>query len=211
VQSALSGLYDLELAVRVDDFVCDEGLARTLGGDDAIRRREVLFVVEDGEDVHVGLYLAKEALDAVADPAAWHTRFDAMCLVAEGVSHFVLLHFRSEHEAPVREIELELQAEVDKYALGLLAGQGVGLLRESLRERSAQLRRRLFDDAELLDPPGSERAERYRTATRLAHAYTARLERAYVERGDLEGLRTELRRFYRLGLEGKLERCARSR
>lgn len=209
VQTALARLYDIEVDVRVDDFVCDAQAARALGGDDAIRRREVLFVVEAEGDVHVGLYLDSEALEAAADPEGWRTRFEAMCLATEGVSHFLLVSYRSEHAAPVRELELELQAEVDKYALSLLdgpsllAGNGVGLL----RARSREVRRRLFEETSLLDPPGSERAERYREASRLAHAYTARLERDHVARGDLSGLRTELRRFYRLGLEGKLARC----
>jgi len=228
VQEALAGLYDLELGVSIDDFVCDEALARALGGEDAIRRREVLFVVDDEAGTHVGLYLSDEARDAATDPGAWRTQFESMCLVAEGVSHFVLVHFRAEHQAPIRELELELQAEVDKYALsllgdsslpsepgvalehaasmrgeGLLAGNGVGLL----RERSRHLRRRLFDESELLDAPGTERAERYRAATQLAEAYTRRLERTHVERGDLGALVSELRRFYRLGLAEKLDRC----
>jgi hypothetical protein len=60
----------------------------------------------------------------------------------------------------------------------------------------------------LLDAPGTERAERYRAATRLAARYTQSLERAHVERGDLRGLVTELRRFYRLGFAEKLDRCS---
>lgn len=211
VQAALTRLYDLDLDVHVDDFVCDARAAHALGGEDAIRRREVLFVVEERGEVHVGLYLDDEALAAARDPEAWRTRFEAMCLATEGVSHFLLVSYRSEHAAPVRELELELQAEIDKYVLSLLdgpsllAGNGVGLL----RARSREMRRRLFDDTTLLDPPGSERAERYRAAARLAHAYTGRLEREHVACGDLVGLRTELRRFYRLGLDDKLARCER--
>lgn len=231
VQDALSSLYDLEVAARVDDFVCDEATARALGGDDAVRRREVLFVLEDEEGTHVGLYLAEDAREAAADPRAWLTRFDAMCLAAEGVSHFVLVQARAAEDRPVREIELELQAEVDKYALGLLdalgflepkigpeggglrhegpsgeallGGNGVGLL----RARSREVRRRLFEDATLIDGPGTERGERYRAATTLAAAYTRQLERKHVDRGNLRDLVKDLRRFYRLGLADKLDRC----
>lgn len=218
VQAALSRVYDLEIAVSVDDFACNEALARSLGGEDAIRRREVLFVVEDEGGSHVGLYVDDAARRDAAQPSAWSRHFESMCLATEGVSHFVLVHFRSEQAAQVRELELELQAEIDKYATSVLAGAGDVLARgnEALlagngvalfRARSRLVRQRLFAQSELLDAPGSERAERYRTATQLADRYTRWLERTHVERGDLRGLVTELRRFYRLGFDDKLDRC----
>jgi hypothetical protein len=113
----------------------------------------------------------------------------------------------------VSELELELQAEVDKWALGVLAGRpmhplegfGVGLV----RERSLLMRRRLFGGAVLRDEPGSERGQRYERAIRLAHRYTEGLERSHVRRGNLEGLVGELRSFYRLVGEQKLAHAAR--
>lgn len=169
----------------------------------------MLFVVEDGEDTCVGLYLDPDALTALEDPSGWDTRFGAMCLVAEGVSHFVYLQYRTEASHPVCQLELELQAEVDKYALGLLGGQGVGLFREALKERSRAVRRRLFDDVVLLDAEESEEGERYRIATRSAAKYVERLERSYVDGGHWTALARELRTFYRLGLAEKLARCER--
>lgn len=219
VQDALSRLYDLRLVVCVDDFLCDASLAHELGGEDALRRREVLFVLDDAEGTHVGLYLDEHARAAAAQPSAWSRDFAAMCLATEGVSHFVLVQVRSEQAAQVRELELELQAEIDKYATSVLAGAGevigrggpallegcgVGLF----RARSRLVRQRLFVEGELLDAPGSERAERYRLAAQLAERYTRWLERSHLERGDLGGLITELRRFYRLSFEDKLERCS---
>jgi hypothetical protein len=68
------------------------------------------------------------------------------------------------------------------------------------------MRERLFANATLRDPEGSERGDRYRTALRLAARYAAELERRYVDEGELEGLLTELRKFYRLDTGGKLAR-----
>ncbi|MBX7196738.1 MAG: hypothetical protein K1X94_32095 [Sandaracinaceae bacterium] len=218
VQDALSQLYDLRLDVSVDDFACDETLARALGGEDAIARREVLFVIDDELGTHVGLYVDDEARRAAALPGAWGRDFEAMCLATEGVSHFMLVQHRAAQAASVRELELELQAEIDKFASSvlagasaviakgaeaLLAGNGVGLL----RARSRLVRQRLFEKGELRDAPGTERAERYRAASQLAERYTRQLERAHLARGDVRGLVTELRRFYRLGFDEKLARC----
>lgn len=215
VQRALSALYDVQSEANVDDFVCDEETAQALGGEDALERREVLFVVEDQEEHFIGLYLDRQARIAIESKDAWQAEFDAMCLAAEGVSHFVYVQFRADHHQHVQELELELQAEVDKYALALLdanapsntllEGNGVGIL----RERSRALRHQLFDAPRFLDDAGSERGDRYRTATKLARTYTEQLERRWIERGDSASLIAELRRFYRLGMRGKVERCTR--
>ncbi|MFN7697637.1 MAG: hypothetical protein ACK6CU_04165 [Deltaproteobacteria bacterium] len=218
LQRAITGLYDLSLDVCVDDFACDEPLARSLGGEDAIRRREVLFVVDDEHGTHVGLYLDERARRAASQPGAWSRDFEAMCLATEGVSHFVLVQYRAEQTAHVRELELELQAEIDKWATSVLAGAGEAIARNEaallagngaglFRARSRLVRQRLFERTELLDAPDTERGARYRAATQLAARYTKALERAHVERADLRGLLTELRRFYRLGFAEKLERC----
>jgi hypothetical protein len=74
-----------------------------------------------------------------------------------------------------------------------------------IKRRSRAIRARIFDGAEFLDDETTEAGERYRLAHRFARAYAALLERRYVDSGDLDALRRELRRFYRLGLQGKLE------
>lgn len=216
IQGRLGALYDLELAVDVDDFVCDEETARALGGDDAMRRGEVLFVVPEEEGgARVALFVEPRAREVSGD--AWvgdASSFRRACLAAEGVSHFVYLAFRADHEQAVSELELELQAEIDKWALGVLApvesashplaGRGAGLL--ALRDRSRRLRERLFARARFLDPPGTERGDRYRAAVRLAARYARALEASAIDRGDLVALTRELRRFYRLGAREKIER-----
>jgi hypothetical protein len=206
LQQRLAALYDVELDVRVDDFLCDEETARALGGDDAATRGEVLFV-EQGARAQHG--------DGWLDEAS---RFRACCLAAEGVSHFVYLAFRSDHAQAVSELELELQAEIDKWALGLLApyrglddarllaGRGVGAI--ALRDRSRRLRERLFGRARFLDEAGTEKGDRYRAALRLGARYARELEDRVVARGDIGALTRELRRFYRLGSREKIERSA---
>lgn len=215
LQERLGELYDVELDVRVEDFLCDEDTARALGGEDAAARGEVLFVIEgdgEGDGARVALFLEPRARELGARRADFH----AWCLAAEGVSHFVYLAFRADHQLAVSELELELQAEVDKWALALLApfrdvraarllaGRGVGAI--ALRDRSRRVRERLFGRARFLDDAETERGARYRAALRLAARYAETLERELVARGDVEQLARELRRFYRLGSREKIER-----
>lgn len=196
IQARLSELYDVE-SLPVEPFICSEEEARAAVGD-AVSRGEVLLVSEDADGgISVGLYVAESALDLLRTDDA---PLEAFWLAAEGVSHFVYLVFRAQNEESVSQLELELQAEVDKYATALLDGWGVGLM----KERSRQIRQRLFHDAEFLDDAGTEAGDRYRVATRAAAQVVANLEKRYVAREDLHGLIGELRRFYRLGRREKL-------
>lgn len=211
IQSWLRELYDLEVGPCVTEFVCGEQLVRDLGH--SPDRGELLLVAEDGDDAAVALFMREKTVDAVQvhGLSVWEATdgFTDACLATEGVSHFLYLMFRAAFDETVSQLELELQAEVDKYASALLSGNGVWAVRAQrelaeLRARSRAIRKTLFDDAEFLDDAESEEGERYRLASRLAHAYATELERRFVDRGDIGALLTELRRFYRMGLPGKM-------
>ncbi len=219
LQRALTELYRLPRGEDVRGFVCDASMARRLAGEDTVSRGEALLVLEDDAGSFVGLYLDDDAVSDASTPESWleaHANLGASCLVAEGVSHFVMVQYRAAQEIPVSELELELQAEVDKWALGALGGEVVAARSTSLlegmgaglvRERSRLMRRRLFSNASLRDEPESERGERYLRAIRLAHRYTARLEASVLSsRG---ALLTELRGFYRMVGQNKIEHAAR--
>lgn len=196
IQERISELYDVD-SLPVEPFICSEEEARAAVGD-AVARGEVLLVGEDHDGgISVGLYVAESALELLRTDDA---PLEAFWLAAEGVSHFVYLIFRAQNDESVTQLELELQAEVDKYATALLDGWGVGLM----KERSRQIRQRLFDDAEYLDDADTEAGERYRLATRAAARVVANLERRFVANEDMNGLIGELRRFYRLGRREKL-------
>ncbi len=200
IQRALSELYDLRALPDVEQFVCGKELLHRAVGEGAEERGEVLLVLEDEQGVHVGLYLDPAVLAQIAER---EPDFRAVCLATEGVSHFLYLSFRADNEEQVTQLELELQAEVDKYAAALLAGNGAGLL----RGRSRALRERLFARARFLDPPDTAEGERYRVAHRAAARYAESLERRFVDAGRCDALCAELRRFYRLGAREKLERA----
>lgn len=206
IQQLLARAYDLHALPDVEQFVCGPEVVRATVGEGVEQRGEVLLVLQDEHGVHVGLYLDPAVL---ARLSASSPDFRSLCLATEGVSHFVYLSFRAGNDQQVTQLELELQAEVDKYATGLfdpdgaLAGNG-GVM----RARSRALRERLFSDARFIDPAESTEGERYRVAHRAAARYVAALEQRYVDRGNFGELWSELRRFYRMGGRQKLERAA---
>jgi hypothetical protein len=224
IQDALCRLYDLRVSCDVGDFVCDADAVHRAAGATAHARGEVLVVVEDDDGLTVGLYVDPEALSHLEseDGDAWldDGRRWAACLATEGVSHFVYLVFRADNDTQVSELELELQAEIDKYASAVLEPSGVESSRDGdllgeqglvgngilqIRARSRAVRERLFAGVRFLDGPESARGERYRVAHRIAARYAASLERRHLEQGDIPAFLRELRRFYRHGLREKLE------
>ncbi|RLB49015.1 MAG: hypothetical protein DRJ42_21960 [Deltaproteobacteria bacterium] len=218
IQASLCRLYDIRVSCEVADYVCDRSTVEATAGSEH-ERGEVLIVVEEADGLTVGLYVDPAAVEHLetADGDAWmdEGRRWAACLATEGVSHFLYLVFRVDSDTSVSQLELELQAEVDKYASavlgqemhspsklqGMLEGNGVG----AIRARSREVRRRLFHDAKFIDDPGSAEGDRYRVAHHRAARYTASLERRFLDRGDIPAFLQELRRFYRRGLRGKLE------
>ena len=100
-------------------------------------------------------------------------------------------------------LELEAQAEVDKFAICLLHRWGEGVL-----AWAKELFRRLFERVSLPGRacPAPERW-RYEEANRLSRAFCARLLPHVAER-RLDRLLSALRYSYRLGAEAKLHHLA---
>lgn len=168
IQARLASLYALDELPPVDDYV------RVAPG------REQVVVREADDHVELAVVLPGAALG----PADAGVALDVLCQVVEGVSHFVVLAERIRKELPTTELELELQAEVDKFVL-LSSGDEPRELRELLYER-----------VRFLHGADTERGQRYRTANRLAARFCARL--------DAGRERPRLRRFFRAGQAEKI-------
>ncbi len=191
VQRALERLYQLDRIADVDDF-----LEEAPNG-----QRETLLVREAADGaIEMALRvprLGKKAIDLARD-----ADLDPLCQIIEGVSHFVYLSHRAHAEREATQLELELQAEVDKFVV-LAAWLG-----EPDTEASATLRRRLYEDVSYAHEPSTEHGDRYRVANVRAHAFVRRLERDYVKARRWPEMRAALRRFYRVGQEEKLRLAA---
>ena len=205
VQRGLEELYRVDTGVEIADFVVGTELRDALVA--ARRPREQLLVCEADGELALALFIDPRALANLSshDPARRlgdHNLGDFL-LVIEGVSHFIYAIRCARAERPVSQLELELQAEVDKYVTCLLAT-------EPGAEVSAALRRRLFDDAAYEPDLDHDERDRYRAANDNAQRYAAYLEQAFVVTRRIPEMLAELRRFYRLGLAGKLGSIARA-
>jgi hypothetical protein len=207
LQSLLGQLYDVELDYDVYDFLVTDrcALPEVLPAAAARDVEEELLLAETPDGAGVALYLDPSLLRRLegADPvgALTESNLADYCTALEGVSHFVYSTWRLDRDLPVSLLELETQAEVDKYAVTvfLLADQlGGGY--------PAQVHARLFDRVSFDARLEPDQYHRYRTAHRYAAHYCRRLEHRFVTRGEarIEALVRELRKFYRLGSTAKL-------
>ncbi len=202
LQELLGGIYDVHVGHDVYDFLVTDR-ARLPAAARAGQAEEELLVAPVAGELAVSLYLDPALLErlAAADPLErLHGGNVADCLTAlEGVSHFLYVVWNASHDRPVSLLELEMQAEVDKFIVSHT------LLRRQLPGHfPLELRRALFERARI-DPRVGARAGLYREASGYASRFCRHLERslALVRRNaasQQEGggaLLAELRRFYR--------------
>lgn len=197
IQKLLSETYAIEADCPVDPFIVWKHK----------RGREAVYVREIGGEVEVLVSLPRKAVSS-KKPS-----LDDLCQLVEGVSHFVCLAERCRRELPTTQLELELQAEVDKYVvlgLGGLAIERSSPANDRARfdpHASARLRTCLFEQTRFLHPEGTETGDRYRLANRLAARVTRRIERDLHRSGHWDSARRFLRKFHAAGQAEKMELC----
>jgi hypothetical protein len=198
LQTLLAGIYDVPLAHDVAHYLLTDrsSLPEEFR---ATRSDEQLLVAEDGAGMALGLFLEPQVLarlDAANPLAALHGGNLADYWTAlEGVSHFVYLAWNAAHDRQVTLMELELQAEVDKYVSTFL------LLRAQNPGRfPAELHRVLFERARVSSELAGDRIGLYRRANQYAARFCRRLARLLEPVGSQSqaSASAELRRFYRL-------------
>jgi hypothetical protein len=188
VQLRLERLYALEPGPNVVDFVSE--------GEPG--QREHLVLRQHRNLMEITLRFPPRIMQGPL-PSARPEPSDIWLQLIEGASHFVHLVQRARADLPTTLLELELQAEVDKFVLlALLDRQGAQGSRG--RARAVHLHRVLFENVCYLYPPGTPRGERYRLANSLAARYVVRL----LALRTAEGIPKALRRFFRSGQADKV-------
>jgi hypothetical protein len=203
LQQRLHDIYRVDGGYDVRDFlITDPALAQRLGAKALpAGTEETLLMAERDDELAVSLFLSASLLARLEqnDPLA---RLEATMLsdlwkVVEGLSHFTCVVWKASQGRAVSLLELELQAEIDKFVstAQLASEQG-----ES--ELSRNLHRWLFDEVRFRDDLDAEQRDRYRCANDFAARYCLGLIDAVACR---EGAAIdELRRFYRLPMAEKV-------
>jgi hypothetical protein len=200
MQRGLEQVYRLNPSPDVRGFIVGDAQRQRLGLE-RLPREQLLLCQDTPDELEIGLFMDPKALANLAqnDPrnGLGEHNFEDFCLAVEGVSHFVYVLFRATADVPVSALELELQAEVDKFVSALLLHHDAA--------PPAQLRHALYERFQLADDLSREEQERYRIANDGAARYTRSLEARFIGQRRIPDMLAELRRFYRLTLADKLD------
>jgi hypothetical protein len=204
LQHLLETIYDARSGHDVERFLLTQ--RRQLPPErQTVADDEELVLVSAGDAQFLGVYIDADVLERLQrhDPlrSLSSANIADFWTALEGVSHFSYLMWNAGHQRGISQLDLELQAEVDKYmaSLWLLRAQNPGYF-------PRELRRVLFERTRVNPALDAGRQHLYASATRYAARFCAGLESTLSS--DRPRLRhaamAALRRFYRLGSTRKL-------
>lgn len=206
LQNHLAFLYEAPTEHDIYDFlITDARLADSLTPDGHCHNDERLLVSESTQQLDISVYVDQETLALLTDDnplvVLHEGNLEALMLALEGVSHFHYLCWNAAYDKSVTLLELELQAEVDKYviAVTLLNAQGS-------HANAGTVHDRLFENIRFYRDLEDEHRTRYHAANRYAAKYCRALGNNFPRHGHQPHFINELRRFYRLTQNEKIRR-----
>jgi hypothetical protein len=202
LQELIGGIYDVNVSHDVYDFLVTDRADLPAAARDTSTDEQLIVAQEmsaDSDAVGVSLYLDPALLERLQQANPMVRLNDANVAdywtALEGVSHFLYFAWNTGHDRGVTLLELELQAEIDKYVASYL------LLKRQYPERfPAELLRLLFERTRIDPDLANGREALYRAASRHAEKFCRYLDRSLrASRKEMEhDVLAELRRVYRL-------------
>lgn len=205
IESHLLCVYSLEQDLRVSDFlISDEELLDLVPHCDLQNAPKEMFLVKakpEEDTMEIALFLNEDLksnlhkIDPLENLCA--ENISDFCALIEGVSHFVYYVQKANQNQNVSQLELELQAEVDKYVLLSL------FLKSESREHHRVLDM-LFENYFLHQNLTDEQKHRYQTASDLARKYCFQLSQNLANM-DYGTFISDARAFYSLTQAEKIQ------
>ena len=159
--------------------------------------REMLLIREKDGYLEVGLFIDPSIIASI-ESCNHLDHLDELACAIEGVSHFLYLIDRAQKGMPVSMLELELQAEVDKFLMvHLIMANKIGCA-------PPQLFYRLFHKFEFTEGLSPEEEKRYTTANRFAAKYCSFLRERFFNPLRICELVPKTREFFSRNLGEKL-------
>ncbi|MBT3182825.1 MAG: hypothetical protein HN337_10025 [Deltaproteobacteria bacterium] len=194
----LCRIYDIQNPQEIDRFIItDQAQKKDVSIGNRFSNRESLLIRESDDGLEIGLYISPDILRSIENNNPLDDP-DALACVIEGTSHFLYLCECIEKGRKVTQLELELQAEVDKFLLlHLIAHSDGGSISPALF--NMQFENHAFDPA--LDP---SEIQRYRDANRFAAKYCHQLLSNYFNPLRFSDLLVQVRDFFHKNLSEKI-------
>ncbi len=204
IQTQLESLYSIRTGQSATDYlISNEELAALLPKNKNENIPKELFLVNpnpEDDTVEVALYLDPDLRANLSTHNPLNQldkkNIGDFCSLIEGVSHFVYYIHKASLDFSITQLELEMQAEIDKFLL-------LSLMTEDAQQNNETILEVLFEGYHLHDELSLEQIDRYHTASDLARKYCFALSKRIVN-NQLPELVSEVRHFYPLTQEQKI-------
>jgi len=209
IQNNLEDIYEVSISHNILDFlITDKKLAGVLSNtpitNDVL---EQLLLATDEEYLNISLYLDSDLVSRLGkDYLSEHTDkkyLHDFWVALEGVSHFLYLAWNASHDRPVSQLELELQAEVDKFVSATTA---ISSARDTTDMQ--KIWSMLFSTPKFRANIEHEHLLRYQKANAYASQYCKNL--VCMRKKSNIAMQNELRKFYRLNQQQKISHIEHS-
>ncbi len=213
LQKQFESIYQIPLSLSIEDFLIDQ---ETLN---YIKRKHcrllskcsnkgLMLLSIEKDELCVGIYLHEQVIKTLHryNPLlGLHEKniYD-FCIMVEEVSHFLYTTWKAQLDRQITELEIELQAEIDKFIFCTLY-----FLNQRNYHTVLDLKKLLFDAFHFDNNISEESKDRYLTASTFARHYCHFLERHYITGNHFPQLLEEIRRFYRLSQTEKISHINR--
>src|SRR3990167_7606029 len=211
IQGQLERLYGISLSQRAEEYLVNRQEAlRVLTLPPNSKIHKELFLVrqnggdtQSGDTLEIAIFLDNKLLHNLEKNNPFFSlnekNLSDFCILIEGVSHFVYYLWKAHQGHPSTQLEMELQAEIDKFLMLLfyLRADGDPTFPQKLFDA-------LFGDFTLFENLSAEKKARYLTASKLAMKYCHRLQEQYPRRREFQDLIEEIRQFYNYSQEQKI-------
>lgn len=203
VQNQLETIYGIGLAERAEEFLINKNEARDLMPQTEIPKELFLARKPSNETVEVALFLDTNLLENLNrnDPfiSINENNLNDFCVLIEGISHFVYFLWKSHNQHSITQLEMEIQAEIDKYLMLLFYSQT-----NDKSNTMTQVFDKLFANFTLIEMFAYGHRAQPNTALDLAMRYCHRLQNKWRNKNDFSEIINEIRRFYNFSHEEKI-------
>jgi len=214
IQQQLETIYQLHRDFSIVDFLINQETLKKLKEKqynlpNTHNRKGLMLLFPEGDELSLAIYLHDQVLNNLHKNNPFlglnEQNIHDFCIMTEEVSHFLYTAWKVRHSIQMTKLELELQAEVDKFIIC-----NFYCLNHEARFNSLFLKELLFETFSLEEDLSLESKNRYSTASKLALHYCNFLENHYIKKALFSQMLEEIRRFYRLGQTDKISHINRT-
>lgn len=214
IQQQFETIYQLPRDLSIEDFLINQETLERLKVQpgslpNALNHKGLMLLFPEGDELRLAIYLHKHIMNNLHkhNPILGlnEKNINAFCTMAEEVSHFLYTTWKARYSIQMTMLELELQAEVDKFIICTFY-----CLNHESRVNSLPLKELLFETFSLEKDLPLESKNRYSTASKLALHYCHFLENHFIKKTLFSQMIEEIRMFYRLGQTDKISHINRT-